>query len=257
VATDDVIEGVRTLAANGYKEIVLTGIHLGGYGVEISPPTSLTSLVQEIDHQTIVQRLRIGSIEPNEVTNELLNSMKESDHICHHLHLPLQSGSNTVLQRMGRHYRADQFKELVIRCKQILPDAFIGADVIAGFPGETEEEFAQTWELIRAVPLSDLHVFPYSRRTGTKAATMDNQVPDAVVTERARKLRELAMEKKQIFLDANIGKELQVLVQSCEDGICHGLSRNYISVKFKGDMGMTNTEQTVVATSRNKNTLLA
>lgn len=257
VAQDEVIEGIRRLTANGYEEIVLTGIHLGGYGLDLSPATSLTKLVQEIAENSLVKRLRIGSLEPNELTDRLLQTIRLSASICHHLHLPLQSGCDSVLERMGRHYTAKQFEELVLNCKETLPDAFIGIDVIAGFPGESDEEFARTMELIRMLPISDMHVFPYSRRSGTKAAVMRNQVPDTVVTARAKQLRELAAKKKLLFLDANIGKELQVLVQKYEAGICHGLSRNYISVKFRGDAGMINTEQTVVCKSRNRNTLLA
>lgn len=255
VPVDDVLEGIRILAQNGYQEVVLTGIHLGVYGAELTPATSLTKLIQEIDRQNLIHRLRIGSLEPNEVPEELLNMLNSSKHLCHHLHLPLQSGSNSVLQRMGRHYTAKEFEELFTRCKTIVPDAFIGADVIAGFPGESEEEFTQTIELLRTLPLSDLHVFPYSRRNGTKAATMENQVPEAVISARARELRELAAKKKQAFLEENIGTELQVLVQKYENNICHGLSRNYITVRFNGNAGMINTEQTLLCISRSGNIL--
>jgi threonylcarbamoyladenosine tRNA methylthiotransferase MtaB len=168
--------------------------------------------------------------------------MADSEIICHHLHLPLQSGSDTVLKRMGRRYTAAYFRELMMKIRTVLPHAFIGADLIAGFPGETEQEFAETVQLVEELPFSDLHVFPYSRRPGTKAAELAGQVAANCIKERAARLRTIAAAKKGAFLEKELGRELQVLVQGYDAniGICRGLSENYISVAFAGTEGMLN-----------------
>ncbi len=244
VPLDEALQGVRNLASNGYREIVLTGIHLGAYGLDLEPGLSLTELVRRIDAERIVQRLRIGSVEPNELTDELLALMAGSEIVCPHLHLPLQSGSDTVLRRMGRRYESAFFRGLASRIEHALPHAFIGADVIAGFPGESDAEFAETVQLIRDLPFSDLHVFPYSRRSGTRAADLPGQVAPQVIKQRAEQLRTVASEKKAAFLARQTGNELQVLVQSFNKttGICSGISRNYLTVSFQGTKEMINTE---------------
>jgi threonylcarbamoyladenosine tRNA methylthiotransferase MtaB len=251
VTTDEILLGMRDLTANGFKEVVLTGIHLGAYGLDLPSPTTLATLVTLIDAGQIVPRLRIGSVEPNEVSEEFLKLMAASGNICHHLHLPLQSGSDSVLHRMGRAYSADFFRDLIVRISAAMSDAFIGADVIAGFPGETEAEFTETVHLLEELPLSDLHVFPYSSRPGTRAATMPGHVADRIVTERAARLRGIATRKKAAFLERFVGNELEVLVQGCNDntGICKGLSRNYINISFPGTKALVNEEVTVLITS--------
>lgn len=244
VRPDDIIQGIQDLVANGFKEIVLTGIHLGAYGLDLKPSTSLATLVRQIDAESIVPRLRIGSVEPNEVSDELLTLMATSKNICQHLHLPLQSGSNTVLGRMGRPYTSAVFRNLMTRISAAMPDAFIGGDVIAGFPGETEAEFYETVQMLEDLPFADLHVFPYSSRPGTKAAGMPGHVSTQVVKARAAILRSLAEKKKQTFLERFVGTELGVLVQGFDDktGVCRGLSRNYINTSFNGDKSFLNTE---------------
>jgi threonylcarbamoyladenosine tRNA methylthiotransferase MtaB len=247
VPPENVLQGVRGLAANGYKEVVLTGIHLGAYGLDLGPEPSLTELVRRIDRERIVSRLRIGSVEPNELTDELLALMAGSEIICPHLHLPLQSGSDTVLARMGRRYSAAFFRNLMAKIISTVPQVFFGADVIAGFPGESDAEFSETLQLIEELPFSDLHVFPYSSRKGTKAADMPAQVPAQVIKKRAELLRDSAARKKAGFLSKQFGQELQVLVQGYDDNsmICNGISRNYVSARFPGHPEMINTEQVV------------
>ncbi len=253
VSPADILQGMRDLAANGFKEIVLTGIHLGAYGLDLPLPTSLTALVGQIDAEFIVPRLRIGSVEPNEVSEELLALMAQSKSICPHLHLPLQSGSDSVLKRMGRPYGSDFFRNLIGRISAALPEAFIGADVIAGFPGETEAEFNETVKMCEELPFSDLHVFPYSSRPGTKAAGMPGHLPAQIVTERAARLRSIAKMKKTRFLERFAGKELGVLVQGYDEktGYCRGLSRNYIQTTFAGEKSFTNEEVTILITGCN------
>lgn len=247
VASDDVLHGMRDLAGNGFKEIVLTGIHLGAYGLDLPEPVLLTDLVKKIDDENIVPRLRIGSVEPNEVSDQLLSLMARSNSICPHLHLPLQSGSDSVLQRMGRGYSSAQFRELVAKISSATPDAFIGADVIAGFPGETDAEFNETVQLLEELPFSDLHVFPYSKRSGTRAAGMPEHISPHLVTERAARLRAIAAEKKRTFLQRFVGQELDVLVQQFDKskGMCRGISRNYLTVSFKGSAALINSEVSV------------
>jgi threonylcarbamoyladenosine tRNA methylthiotransferase MtaB len=248
VPLEDVLQGVRNLAANGYREVVLTGIHLGAYGLDLDNPESLTGLVQRIDTEGLVPRLRIGSLEPNELTDELLVLMAKSEVICPHLHLPLQSGSDSVLQRMGRHYTVSFFRDLMARISAAVPHAFLGADVIAGFPGESEDEFNESLQLVEDLPFSDLHIFPYSRRPGTRAAELPGQIPGNVINKRAALLRGSAAGKKAGFLKKQVGCELPVLVQGCDttSGICNGISRNYVTVRFPGHKGMVNTEQAVM-----------
>ena len=253
VITGDILQGVRDLAANGFKEVVLTGIHLGAYGLDLTSQTTLTGLIKGIDTANIVPRLRIGSVEPNEISQEFLSLMTASGSICHHLHLPLQSGSDAVLSRMGRAYKAGFFRDLVAQISAAMPDAFIGADVIAGFPGETEAEFAETVGLLEELPLSDLHVFPYSSRPGTRAAGIPGHLPDRVVTERAARLRSVAAGKKAAFLKRFTGRELRVLVQGFNEktGICRGLSRNYINASFPGTKALVNEEVAIMIESCN------
>ncbi|MSN25623.1 MAG: tRNA (N(6)-L-threonylcarbamoyladenosine(37)-C(2))-methylthiotransferase MtaB [Geobacter sp.] len=250
VRMEEVLDGVRELAKNGYQEVVLTGIHLGAYGLDLSPASSLTTLVRQIDEQRIVPRLRIGSVEPNEVTDQLLELMARSEIICPHLHLPLQSGSDSVLKRMGRHYSAAFFRELVEKVTAALPGVFIGADVIAGFPGESDSEFNETIQLLKDLPISDLHVFPYSSRPGTKAADMTGQLSPQIIKERAAIIRDIAVIKKADFLERFVGSELEVLVQGYNHnaGKCKGLSRNYIEVNFSGSAELVNQEKTIQIT---------
>ncbi|QEM68099.1 tRNA (N(6)-L-threonylcarbamoyladenosine(37)-C(2))-methylthiotransferase MtaB [Geobacter sp. FeAm09] len=248
VPLDDVLQGVRELAANGYREVVLTGIHLGAYGLDLAPRHSLADLVRRITEDGSVPRLRIGSVEPNELSDELIGLMAASTAVCPHVHLPLQSGSDTVLQRMGRRYTARFFRDLVARVTAALPDAFIGADVIAGFPGETDEEFLETLHLVEEVPFSDLHVFPFSRRAGTKAAGMPAQVAAQVVRERGERLRDAAAAKKTAFLQRFVGRTLPVLGQTWQPGTgcIKGLSRNYLQVEYAAAEELVNREATVV-----------
>ncbi len=236
VPADQVLERVRRLTASGYHEIVLTGIHMGAYGLDLEPKTSLTDLVFAIEEQTRVHRLRLGSIEPNEVSDRLIERMAVSDRLCPHLHIPLQSGSDSVLKRMNRHYDAGFFHRLIEKIHRAVPEVAIGVDVIAGFPGETEEEFEQTWRLIDHLPLSHLHVFPYSRRPGTPAAGMDGQLDGALIRERAAKLRSLGETKARRYAERFVGRVLELVVEGGrEDGWRRGLSRNYLAVQFKGE----------------------
>ena len=251
VAAPEVLDGVRRLIDNGFREIVLTGIHLGAYGLDLSPPSSLEGLVRGIIHETSLQRLRIGSVDPNEFGDGLISLCADSPGVCQHFHIPLQSGCDNILQRMGRPYTSSFYLELLDKITAALPGAFIGSDIIAGFPGETDDEFEATCAFVESLPLADLHVFPYSRRPRTRAASMTDHLHPAVISRRAARLRTIAALKKELFLEKSLGRELLVLGQKVDtsSGITRGISREYIQAEFEGSAADINVEcrVTVVA----------
>lgn len=232
---DAVIDQVNGLVATGYPEVVLTGIHIGGYGLDLTPATSLLELIGRIEGETELPRLRLGSVEPTEISPGLIEAVAASDIVCPHFHIPLQSGDNAVLQRMGRHYDREFFLDLVWRIHSQLPDAAIGLDVITGFPGETEAEFAETLALVAELPVSHLHVFPFSRRPGTPAATMPGQVTGDISKARAAQLRQVGEDKQQLFARRFIGRKLELVVEAgLSNDQLKGVSRNYLNVLFEG-----------------------
>jgi threonylcarbamoyladenosine tRNA methylthiotransferase MtaB len=222
-----VIEQVRRLAAD-YREVVLTGINLGRWGREFSTGRQLDRLIREILAATPIDRLRLSSVEPMDFSDELLSLMAESPRIARHVHAPLQSGSDAVLRRMFRKYRPRHYEERLRRARVLMPDAAIGADVMVGFPGETEAEFEESRAFIAAMPFTYLHVFTYSERPGTRAAAAPLQVPMEVRKERNRVLRELAAEKNLAFRRGLVGKALSVVTLEGD----RALSSNYIQVRL-------------------------
>lgn len=244
VAVQEALDGMAAFAAQGFQEIVLTGIHLGAYGLDLAPPTDLLGLMQKAQEQGVARRLRIGSVEPTEVSRQLIDFMARSPMACPHLHLPLQSGSDGVLARMNRGYDTALFREVVQSLASAMPEVCIGSDVIAGFPGESDQEFDETYRFIDSLPLAYLHVFPFSQRPGTPAATMTPQVHPKAIKERAEALRVLSERKKSDYAAGFVGRELQVLVQKGEKG----LSRNYLTVLIEESKGLVNREVTVQVT---------
>ncbi len=246
VAADEAVAQVGRLADSGYAEIVLTGIHIGGYGADLEPRTSLLDLVRRIEAETSVARLRLGSVEPTEIPDALIAQMAGSSTLCPHFHIPLQAGDDAVLKRMNRHYDTTFFRSLIDRIHRALPEAAIGLDVIVGFPGESQAEFENTYRLIAELPVSHLHVFPYSRRPGTPAASMPGQLPGDAIKQRAARLRALGEEKNRQFAERFIGKTLEVVVESGQtSGVCRGVSRNYLTVRFEGQEGQEGELQRV------------
>jgi len=235
VAPVEVVAQTRRLVEGGYPEIVLTGIHIGGYGFDLDPAESLVGLVRTLLQETDLRRLRLGSLEPLEIPGELVEEIAENDRLCPHFHIPLQAGCDSVLERMDRHYDTVFFRNLVERIHSRMPDAAIGLDVIAGFPGETEAEFATTLGFLEDLPISHLHVFPYSRRPGTPAAAMADQLPGGLIKERAARLRAVGAVKQDRFARRFIGEVVEVVVErGGDDGWRRGLSRNYLQVHFRG-----------------------
>ncbi|NVN92760.1 MAG: tRNA (N(6)-L-threonylcarbamoyladenosine(37)-C(2))-methylthiotransferase MtaB [Desulfuromonadales bacterium] len=251
VAPGEVLDGIRRLVENGFREVVLTGIHLGAYGLDLSPADSLEGLIRRILDATELPRLRIGSVDPNEFSDSLITLCASSPAICHHFHIPLQSGCDSVLQRMGRPYDSAYFQELMEKIITVMPHAFIGSDIIAGFPGETDQEFEATCSLIEALPLADLHVFPYSKRPRTEAANMPGHLQPFVVNQRAARLRLIAKNKNETFLAGAVGREIRVLGQQVDEttGIVRGISREYIQAEFPGSPADLNVERTVLVTA--------
>ncbi len=228
---DRVIEEIRSLCRSGYREIILTGIHLGIYGQELSPQTTLTGLLRRIEQETKVERLRISSIEPMEITDEITELIRKSEVVCRHLHIPLQSGDDRILRAMNRNYDSCQFEKRIETIVGAIPDIGIGVDIIAGFPGEGEREFENTRAFIEQLPIQYLHVFPYSRRPGTAAFSLPGHVPENIKRERAHILRKTGREKRVLFNSHFIEKRLSVLVEGKRDrgsGLMKGFSDNYI-----------------------------
>ena len=235
LALDKVLHQARLYAQAGHKEIVLTGIHVGHFGLDLKPPGCLLDLLQELSAATPEIRYRLSSLEPTEISPELLDLMAATDNFMPHLHIPLQSGSDVILKKMKRRYSAEQFMEKVSRCKELLPAAAIGVDILVGFPGETEEDFQQTYELVTKLPVAYLHVFPFSKRPGTPAAKMADQVPAKIKEARVAVLRKLDHKKRTTFYGSRIGAVHPVLVEAekSADGMAKGFTDNYIPVHFK------------------------
>jgi threonylcarbamoyladenosine tRNA methylthiotransferase MtaB len=249
VPPGEVLAGIKAFAGKGFREVVLTGIHLGGYGLDLAPPSRLLDLLATVEKQRLVPRLRVGSVEPTEISDEFIDFLAGAETICPHLHIPLQSGSDRVLERMNRSYATPQFRAVIDKLVAALPDIFIGCDIITGFPGESDEEFREGLRFVESLPVAYLHVFPFSPREGTPAATMPAQVNGAIIRERAAALRRISDRKRRAFYGRFSGRDLSVLVQErTPDGLLKGLSRNYIPVVLSGDDALIGREVTVRVT---------
>jgi threonylcarbamoyladenosine tRNA methylthiotransferase MtaB len=240
---DLVLSNIRALHDAGIKEVVLSGIHLGCYGLDFSSPSSLLSILKKIDRLEIIPRVRISSIEPGELSDEIIDLVASSPRFCHHFHIPLQSGDDGVLRRMGRFYSRDFFRDLVLRVHDRIPDAAIGLDVLVGFPGESDTAFENTYDLVASLPLSYLHVFPFSPRKSTPAYDMDDKVPAAVIKSRAARMRALGEKKRLSFHDTLVGITADVLAESAQDadtGWTKARTTNYVPVFLKNYTGGAN-----------------
>ncbi len=230
-----VVALLRSLSEQGYKEVVLTGIHLGKYGVDLSPATALTQLLLLIGREKLPLRIRLSSIEPKEVAPDLIRMAASEEWLCRHFHIPLQSGDKEVLKRMNRNYTPEDYAELVESIRSRIPLAAIGADIMAGFPGEKEEAHLNTYGLVKDLPLSYFHVFPFSPRKGTAAWDFKDKVDDREIKRRAEDLRSLGQKKRETFYRSCVGNTLQVLTQGWDKshaGLIEGLSDNYLPVLF-------------------------
>ncbi|MBN1958290.1 MAG: tRNA (N(6)-L-threonylcarbamoyladenosine(37)-C(2))-methylthiotransferase MtaB [Desulfuromonadales bacterium] len=256
VPINAVVRQIEELSTNGYPEVVLTGIHIGQYGLDLDPSTNLLTLLQEIEKSDFQGRLRLGSIEPTELSLDLLDYVADSSWICPHLHIPLQAGSNRVLERMNRHYKTAFYRNLLLAIRQRHADAAIGLDIIAGFPGETDKDFIETLELLDELPFTHMHVFPYSRRPGTPAAEMSGQLPGDVIKSRAARLRQVGTDKLTAYSNSFIGRILNVVVEGkVSNNLKKGLSEFYLPVNFEADEGVAGTLIPVTIAEANGETL--
>jgi threonylcarbamoyladenosine tRNA methylthiotransferase MtaB len=230
-----VIALLRSLSEEGYKEVVLTGIHLGKYGVDLSPATSLKDLLTLIEKERVPLRVRLSSIEPKEVVPELIRMAASEEWLCRHFHIPLQSGDNRILQRMNRNYTSEEYARLIESIHSQIPLAAIGVDIMAGFPGEGEGACGNTYTLVKDLPISYFHVFPFSPRQGTAAWDFKDKVDEREIKKRAEALRVLGQKKRENFYRSCIGKTFQVLAEGSDRsgmGMIKGLSDNYLPVLF-------------------------
>lgn len=234
---ESILAEIRRLHGAGFPEVVLTGIHLGAYGRDLSPRTSLDDLGARIAELSAAPRVRLSSLDPHEVGSGLIRLLQDVPRFCRHLHLPLQSGDEGVLSRMRRAHTAAQFRELVERLAAEVPGIAVTADVMVGFPGEDEGAFRRTYDLLDALPVAGLHVFRFSPRAGTEAAGYPGQPPAAVKAARSRRVRALAAAKARRFRTQFVGGTLQVAVlhRDRPDGVLEGLSDNNLTVRFPGD----------------------
>lgn len=239
MSPDLVVEEFANLVNQGYKEIILTGVNVGDYGKSFN--LNFYELLQKLIQVEGDFRIRISSIEPNLLTDEIIRLTAESEKLCNHFHIPLQSGSNTILRSMQRRYNADDYRKIILKAKKQIPDLGIGVDVIVGYPGETEKEFMETYNFLLDLPVSYLHVFTYSERPDTKALSIPDSVDPAERKRRSKMLRILSDKKKNYFYNQMIGKNLDVLFESKdEDGTIKGFSSNYVRVMHKFDSELEN-----------------
>lgn len=242
--SDFIINEINKYVEHGYKEVVLTGIHIGLWGKEFDK--EILDLLKEIEKRTSIPRYRLGSLNPHEITPELLNFLQSSEKFCPHFHLSLQSACNRTLKRMNRHYSVefylDQIEDIVSRFER----PFLGSDIIAGFVGETEEDFLTTVDNLKKSKLSQIHTFPYSIRKGTLAEKMEGHLPDKIKDERATIIKKISAEKYQEFVDSNIGHEAEVLIEKRLDksGKFKGVTRNYLTLLL--DDGEFNSLKNVI-----------
>ncbi len=232
----EVLERVAAIRAGGYRELVLTGTHLGAWGRDLDPPRTLAGLLYDIHRQGPPERLRLSSLEPVDVDGELRGALRDIPELCRHLHIPLQSGSDPVLEAMGRPYRREDFARLAAGLRALDPDMALSTDVIVGFPGEGEEQFRETLSFVREMAFSRLHVFKFSPRRGTKAATFPNRVPPGVAAKRAEELRVLGRDLAREYAKRFYGTTREVLLEKpLPEGEMEGLTEHYLRVRLKAD----------------------
>jgi threonylcarbamoyladenosine tRNA methylthiotransferase MtaB len=242
-----VIEAIDGMHERGYKEVILTGVHLGGYGKDLDPPIALETMLEMIGERSPIGRVRISSLDPDELSDRVISIVAQSDKFCPHFHLPLQAGEDDVLARMRRRYTTTHYRERVERILEAIPDAAIGTDLIVGFPGETAQQFEDCFRFVEDLPLAYFHVFPYSVRAGTTAAKFTGKVASGEIKRRAAMMRELGERKRAEFARSLVGTKLKVLIEERSAGRLTGYSRNYLRVMIDGPDDLINSEVEVEA----------
>ena len=252
-ALENVLQNASDISKQGIKEIVLTGVNIGDYGKgefgNKKHEHTFLDLVKALDEVEGIERLRISSIEPNLLKNETIEFVSKSRTFVPHFHIPLQSGSNDILKRMKRRYQREVYTERVNKIREVMPHACIGVDVIVGFPGETDENFLETYNFLNEMDISYLHVFTYSERDNTEAATMAGVVPMNVRNKRSKMLRGLSVKKRRAFYESQIGTNRTVLFESeNKEGYIHGFTENYVKVKTPWNPELANTLHEIILT---------
>lgn len=245
---ENIIEEVKNIAKNGYKEIVITGIHIASYGKDFEEDYKLINLLEDLDKIEGIKRIRLGSIEPLIMSEEFCERLLKLDSICHHFHLSLQSGCDETLSRMNRRYSISEFKTIVDRLRRMYSDCILTTDIIVGFPGETDEEFEKTYEFLKEVNFYKMHIFKYSPRKGTKAASMPNQIDGVKKEERSNRLLELSDKNELNFQKQYLEKEVDVLFEEKVNDFFKGHTANYIMVNVKFDEDIIDQIKTVKLT---------
>ncbi|MXV15469.1 tRNA (N(6)-L-threonylcarbamoyladenosine(37)-C(2))-methylthiotransferase MtaB [Hufsiella ginkgonis] len=248
---ENIITRARSIAAEGVKEIVLTGVNIGDFGIRNGKREErFFDLVKALDEVEGIDRIRISSIEPNLLSNEIIEFVAQSNRFVPHFHIPLQSGSDKILGLMRRRYRKDLFEGRVAAIKTLMPDCCIGVDVITGFPGETREDFLETYDFLNGLDISYLHVFTYSERENTIAAQMEGSVPGSHRSDRSKMLHILSDKKRRAFYEKNLGKKYDVIFEmEHKDGIMHGFTQNYVKVRARYDPLAVNEVRHVTLTA--------
>lgn len=248
---ENIVKSANQIASEDVKEIVLTGVNTGDFGIQDGKRKErFVDLVKELDEVEGIERFRISSIEPNLLTNEIIEFVSQSKRFVPHFHVPLQSGSNKILRKMRRRYLRELYEDRVAKIKQLMPQCCIGVDVIVGFPGETDEDFLETYHFLKELPVSYLHVFTYSERPNTDADEMDEVVPMRVRNERSKMLRSLSEKKKRAFYEENVSREEVVLFEKdIHDGLMEGFTDNYVRVVAKYDPILINELKKVKLTN--------
>ena len=242
----ETVAKAKEVAATDIKEVVITGVNIGDFGADQEYAETFYDLIVELDKVEGIERYRISSIEPNLLSNEIIDFVAASDKFVPHFHIPLQSGDDEILTKMRRKYLSDLYVDRISRIKEQMPNSCIGVDVIVGFPGETEEHFLTTYNFLNALDISYLHVFPYSERNNTTAKKMQGKVTKAEKTERAQRLRILSAKKKRYFYETQVGREMEVLWEEEKQGEnMQGFSENYIRFEAPYDATRVNTVETL------------
>ncbi|MGB1038528.1 MAG: tRNA (N(6)-L-threonylcarbamoyladenosine(37)-C(2))-methylthiotransferase MtaB, partial [Bacteroidia bacterium] len=243
----ETVAKAKEVAATDIKEVVITGVNIGDFGADQDYAETFYDLVVELDKVEGIERYRISSIEPNLLSNEIIDFVAASDKFVPHFHIPLQSGDDEILTKMRRKYLSDLYVDRISRIKDRMPDCCIGVDVIVGFPGESEEHFLNTYKFLNELDISYLHVFPYSERNNTTAKKMANKVTKKEKTDRAQRLRILSQKKKRHFYETQLGKSMNVLWEEEKQGeMMQGFSENYIRFEAAYDITKVNTLETLV-----------
>ena len=255
---ESIIKEIEEISEKGIKEVVITGIHVASYGKDFKEKFELIDLLEKINKIKKIKRIRLGSIEPLLITDEFIKRLIKLEKICHHFHLSLQSGCSQTLERMNRRYSAEQFEEIVNKLRKAYDDLILTTDIIVGFPGETNEEFEITYNFLNKIKFYKMHIFKYSKRRGTKASLMKDQVSSKIKEERSKKLLELSDKNENEYLNTYINKSVEVLFEEKdEEGYYKGHTSNYLVVKVKSDENLCNKIQKVTVKKSEKLSLIA